>query len=68
MMKNFKTAIDRTGTTTVTRTIKYIRTLLSGEALREYDELASKVLGKTNDHLNFIKEGLLVFLPNQCTF
>ena len=60
-MKNFKTAIDRTGTTTATRTIKCLRTLPSGEDLREYDELESKVLGKTNDHLNFIKEGLLVF-------
>ena len=52
----------------MTRTIKYIRTLISGEALREYDELASKVLGKTNDHLNFIKEGLLVFFTQSMHF
>ena len=59
MMKNFKTAIDRTGTTTVTRTIKYIRTLISGEALREFDELASQVTGTKKALLNSTKEGFL---------
>ena len=61
-MKNSRTLIDRTGTTTVTRTIKYICTLLCGEALRKFDKLESQVTGTTNVHLNFIEEGLLKYL------
>ena len=40
LMKNFKRAVDRTGTTVTAGKINYLRTLLRGEALRKFDELA----------------------------
>ena len=61
-MKNFKTEICRTGTTTATIRINYLHIMLCGEGLREFDELASQVTGTTNAHMNFIKEDLLIFL------
>ena len=36
LTKNFKTTIDRTGTTTVAIRISYIRNMIYGEALREF--------------------------------
>ena len=62
MMKNSRTLIDKTGTTTATRTIRYLRNLLCGEALRKFDKLEIQVTGTTNVHLNFIEEGLLKYL------
>ena len=63
-MNNFKWAVDRTGTTMDARTINNLRTLLTGEALREFDELASWNTGTNNSHLKFIQEGLLgYFFP-----
>ena len=42
LMKNFKRAVDRTGTTVTAGKINYLRTLLRGEALRKFDALASQ--------------------------
>ena len=58
-MKKFKIVIHGTGTTSVAGRIKYLKALLRGESLREFEDLESQVLGTTNSHLNFIKEGLL---------
>ena len=60
-MKNFGTAIDGTGTMSVPGRTNYLHNVLLGESLIEFDKLSSQVNGTTNDHLNFIKEGLLVF-------
>ena len=62
-MKKFKIVIHGTGTTSVAGRIKYLQALLRGESLREFEDLESQVLGTTNSHLNFIKEGLLGYLP-----
>ena len=62
-MKNFKTAIDGTGTTPAPVRINYIYTLLHVEDLLEFNELASQVNDTTNDHIHFIKKGLLRYLP-----
>ena len=48
--------------------INYIRTLLRGEGLREFEELAIQNPGTTNTHLNLTQEGLLGYFPNQCPF
>ena len=40
-MKKFNTAIDGTGTTTTSRKINFLRTLLCGEDLQEFDNLAN---------------------------
>ena len=64
-MKNLKITIDRTGTNNITVIINYIRTLLCVEALREFDKLESQITGTTNARLDFIKEGLLGFFPDQ---
>ena len=37
LLKNFKRAVDWTGTTTAAGNINYLRTLLHGEALQEFD-------------------------------
>ena len=58
-MKYFKIAIDGTGTMSANRKIHFLRNLLHGEALREFDDLAGQVAGTTNVHLKYIKEGLL---------
>ena len=68
MINKFKTGIDGTGTTTTPKRINYLRNLLNGEALRKFDELASQLTVMKNDHLNFIKEGLLGYFFNQLTF
>ena len=64
LMKNFKTAIEGTGTALATGKIDYILTLLRGEEPREFDKLASQKTGKRNAHLKFIHEGLLGYFPN----
>ena len=58
-MNNFKSAIDRTGNTLAAGKINYIRTILCGESLREFDKLASQNTGTNNQHLKFTHEGLL---------
>ena len=60
-MKNFKNEIIGTETTTVTGIINYLRTILRGEAIWEFDELKSQVTGTTNTQINFIKECLLEY-------
>ena len=54
-MKSFKTEIDETGTTIAAGKTNYLRNLLHGEALREFDKLASQVKGTKNAHITFIK-------------
>ena len=58
-MNNFKTAVDGSGTMSATGKINYLRTLIHGEEIQEFDELTSQNTGTSNAHLNFIKEGLL---------
>ena len=58
LMKNFKTAIDRTGITSAALKISYLRNLLHGESLQEFYELAIQNTGTKNSHLKFIQEGL----------
>ena len=59
MMKNSKTAIDGTVNTTAAVIINCLSNLISGEALREFDELASQVTGTKKALLNSTKEGFL---------
>ena len=63
LLKNFKIAINGIGTTSVTVRIKYLRMIFCGEAIREFDELASQNNGIKNTHLNHITESLLGYLP-----
>ena len=66
-MKNFNIAINGRGTKSDSGQINYIRTMLctmlSGDALREFDVLYSQNNGTENDHLKHIMEGLLGYLP-----
>ena len=50
-LNNFNKVIDGTGMTTVTERIYFICTLLRGEALHEFDNLASHSNGSMNTHL-----------------
>ena len=63
MMNDLKTATDGTGTTSATRKIHFLRTMLRGEALREFDVLAGQVGSMTNGHIKLIKEGLIGYFP-----
>ena len=63
-MKNFKTAIEGTGTMYAPGRINYLRTMLGGEYLQEIYELLSLVSGTTNACLKFIKKVLLGYLPS----
>ena len=63
IMKKFKIVVDGTGTTTVAGKINYLRNLLRGKALREFDKLSSQKSGTNNTHMKFIQEGLLGYLP-----
>ena len=58
MMKDFKTATDGTGTMSATVKTNFLRTMLRGEALREFNALAYQVGSTTKDHLKLIKEVL----------
>ena len=62
-MKNFKKEVDRTGDNLAAGNINYLRTILCGEALREFDELVIQNTGTSNAHLKFIQEGLLRISP-----
>ena len=46
--KDFKTAVDGTGTTSVTGENQFLRTILRREALSEFDVIAGQV-GSTNN-------------------
>ena len=58
LLRNFKIVIDRTGTTFPSGYINYLRTILHGEILREFDELSLQV-NTTNNHSKHINGGLL---------
>ena len=58
-MNNFKRVFYGTGNITAPEYINYLRILLHGGALREFDELARHNTGTNHSHLNFIQEGLL---------
>ena len=63
LMKNLKTAVDSTGTTSAAGKINYLRTLLRGGALRDFDKLEIHNNGTSNAHLKFTQEGLLRYFP-----
>ena len=58
-MKDFKTATGGTGTTSATRKIQFLCTMLRREALREFNVLSSQVGSTTNGNIKLIKEGLI---------
>ena len=60
-MKNFKRVVDKTGTTAAAGKTNYLRILILGEALQEFDELASQNAGTNSIHLKFIQEGILSY-------
>ena len=68
LMKNVKRSVDDTGTTTRVGKINYPRTMLHGEAIRDFDELSCQDAGTKNTHLKFIQESLLVYFPRLMTF
>ena len=63
LLNNSRIEINGTGTTSVSGTIKYIRTMLHGESLREFDELASQNNGMASYHLKHITDSLLGYIP-----
>ena len=63
-MKDFNIEIDGTVTTNTVKKINYLRTLISGESLRDFNELASQVASTTNAHLTFVKKVLLAFFSS----
>ena len=68
LMKNFKTAIDRTGTMLESVKISYLRNLLRGEALQEFYGLSIQNTGTKQLHLKFIQEvlyGVFYYRPFQ---
>ena len=67
-MQKFKIAIDGTGTMTMPVRINYLRKILRGGDLREFNELVIQNNGTTNTHLNITKEGLLGYLPILTTY
>ena len=62
LLRNFKIAIGGTGTTTPTGRIGYLRTMLLGKSLREFDELSLQENNNSN-HIKHITEGLLGYPP-----
>ena len=65
MMKDFNTATDRTGTTSDNGKIQFLRTMLRGEALREFDVITSQVGSTTNGYIKLIKEVANLLSPPQ---
>ena len=61
LLRNFKIIIDGNLTTTPYSWINYIRTMLRGQSLREFDELQSQHGGATINHIKLIQEGLLEY-------
>ena len=61
LLRNFKIAIDGTGTTNPSGWINYLHTMLRGQTLKEFEELHSQYCGATNNHLKLIQEGLLEY-------
>ena len=63
MMKDFDNATDGTGTTSATRKVHLLLTILCGEVIREFGVLASQVGSTANNHLKLLKEILLGYFP-----
>ena len=59
LFKNFRIAIDRTGTKDISGRNNYIHMIIHGEELREFNEFVSHNNGTENTHLKQIQEGLL---------
>ena len=55
LVKNFKRAVDRAGTTSEVERINYLRTLLSGESLQFFYKLEIQNTTTSNAHLKFIQ-------------
>ena len=62
LLKNSKIEIYVLGTTTSSVQINHLRTMLCGQALREFDEFQSQNGGLTNNYLKLITEGLIEYL------
>ena len=60
LLRNFKIAIDRTGTNTHTVRINYLRTMLRGKSIRVFYEL-SLYGNAINNHIKRITEGLIEY-------
>ena len=60
-MNNFKTAINGTGTTSVSGKTNYLYTLQHREYLQEFDDMEIQVTGTKDAHTTPIKEGLLAY-------
>ena len=58
LLRNWKIATDRTGKTSTSGRINYLRTLLCGASLIGYDELALQA-NMNNNHFRIITEVLL---------
>ena len=58
LLRNFKIAIDGTGTTTPSGRINYLCMMLCGQALRDFNKLKYQCGGATNNHLKLIQEVL----------
>ena len=54
LLNNFNIAVDETGTKYPLDIINYLRTILYGGGIREFDELASQNHGTTNAHRKHI--------------
>ena len=63
LLKSFRIAVNGTWTTSVSGSIEYLRTVLHGEAIIYFDELASQNNGMANAYLKHIMEGLLGYFP-----
>ena len=61
LLRKFKIATDVTRTTTPYGQINYLRTMLRGKALQEFDERKSQYGGETNTHLKLIQDFLLEY-------
>ena len=56
VIKDFKTNIDGTETTSDPRKIQFLRTILCGEELREFDVIAGQIVSTKSTHIKQIKE------------
>ena len=61
MLKDFKTGIDGTGTTSTPEEIQFIRTMLRRGSLREFDVIVGQVGSTNSTHLKQIKKSLLSY-------
>ena len=57
-MINFKMTLDALGTLASNEKLKYLRTLLIGEALHQFDDFCAQFLSTTMAHFNQVILGL----------